>query len=65
MWELNGDQELREWVSNPFCTLPGDLTGELTVCCTVISWSLQTELERDQERELELNVFQWVYRILC
>ena len=31
MWELKGDQELREWVSNPFCTLPGDLTGELSV----------------------------------
>ena len=28
---------LRKWVSNPFCTLPGDLTGEITVCCTVVS----------------------------
>ena len=41
MWELKWNQELREWVSNPFCTIPGHLTGELTVCCTVISmWSL-------------------------
>ena len=27
--------ELREWVSNPFCNLPGDLTGELMVSCTI------------------------------
>ena len=32
---LDRDRELREWVSNPFWNLHGDLTGELMVSCTV------------------------------
>ena len=44
MWELKRNQELREWVSNPFCTLTGELTGELMVCCTVISMSAWSHL---------------------
>ena len=30
-WELKGAQELSEWLTKPFCTLPGELMGELTV----------------------------------
>ena len=25
MWELKQDQELSEWLTKPFCTLPGEL----------------------------------------
>ena len=31
MWELKWDWELSEWLTRPFCTLPGELMGELTV----------------------------------
>ena len=31
IWELKWDQELSKWLTKPFCTLPGELTGELMV----------------------------------
>ena len=36
-WELICDQELSEWLTKPFCTVPGELTRELIVYCTVMS----------------------------
>ena len=31
MWELKLDQELNKWLTKPFCTLTGELMGDLTV----------------------------------
>ena len=31
MWELKRDWELSEWLTKPFCTLPGELWGKFTV----------------------------------